>query len=355
MKLTTILLLCIFTCSFTSCSGQVTMGNIPLGHPVSETSKNTWIVFQDSKNNYWFGSDGKGVYRYDGKIMMHFSSRDGLCNDRIREIQEDKAGNIYFTTLEGISKFDGRKFTTLKVVAGNDPDNWKAEANDLWFKGGKKGPYRYDGKNLYKLDFPKSDMEDEYYKKYPGTTIDPYDVYYIYKDSKGNMWFGTGAFGIYRYDGKSVSNLFEDHLTNTPTGGSFGIRSIMEDRKGQFWFCNTKYRYNILPGDSPEKGQDFINYTKEKSLSVSNDALGGDRIYYQSIVEDAKGDVWMQTYQGGIWRFDGKKLIQYPVTDGKETAKVIAMYNDNSGGLWLGTNGSGVYKFNGKSFEKYKF
>ncbi len=63
----------------------------------------------------------------------------------------------------------------------------------------------------------------------------------------------------------------------------------------------------------------------------------------------------MQTYQGGIWRFDGKTLIQYPVTDGTETAKVIAMYKDNSGGLWLGTNGSGVYKFNGKSFEKYKF
>ena len=49
------------------------------------------------------------------------------------------------------------------------------------------------------------------------------------------MWFGTSNLGIYRFDGQHVDWMYEDHLTNPPDGGSFGIRSIIEDRNGDFW------------------------------------------------------------------------------------------------------------------------
>ena len=38
------------------------------------------------------------MYRYDGKTLVNFTTKDGLDNNRIGGIQEDKAGNIYFTT-----------------------------------------------------------------------------------------------------------------------------------------------------------------------------------------------------------------------------------------------------------------
>src|SRR5690606_20722983 len=129
---------------------------------------------------------------------------------------------------------------------------------------------------------------------------------------------------------------------------------IMEDKEGKYWFCNTKYRYNILPGESPEKGKGFINYTKEKGIEIAKGSLlSSDRIYFQTVVEDRLGSIWMQTYQEGIWHYDGKNATQYPVRDGTIDAKVISMYKDRHGDLWLGTDGTGVFKFNGKNFEKF--
>lgn len=351
MKL--LLLSIISTFLFTSCSGQTNAPTSIIGEVALNIPPNTWIVFQDSKNNYWFGSDGEGVYKYDGKILTHIYSKQGLVSDRVREIKEDKLGNIYINTLDGISRFDGKKLATLVARESASGNNWKLQPGDLWFKG-THGPLRYDGKNLYSLRFPKSEKEDDYHKRFPGTSIDPYDVYYIYQDRKGHMWFGTGAFGIYRYDGKNILNLYEDHLTNVPNGGSFGIRSIIEDKMGRYWFCNSKYRFNILPGVS-EKGKGFINYTKEKGFDIENDDLGGDRIYFQSVAEDNNGNLWLQTYRGGIWRYDGKEAYKYPVKNGAKEVNVIAMYQDRQGGLWLGTQESGVYKFNGKDFVKFKF
>lgn len=86
---------------------------IAIGETVSELDKSIWIIFQDKNNHYWFGSNGKGLYRYDGKTILHFTTKDGLLNDSIRGIQEDKFGNVFITSLDGINKFDGQKFTTL--------------------------------------------------------------------------------------------------------------------------------------------------------------------------------------------------------------------------------------------------
>src|SRR5438552_11573082 len=121
MKLNLLFLLSILSI-LTSCNGQnqVTNGilnnRIAKGDTVKELGKNTMIVYQDKKNNYWFGSWEDGLYRYDGKTILHFTTKDGLPHNRIDEIKEDKLGNIYFNTSGGISKFDGKKFNTLPVA-----------------------------------------------------------------------------------------------------------------------------------------------------------------------------------------------------------------------------------------------
>ncbi len=86
------------------------------------------------------------------------ATKDGLCSDRIRGIQEDTTGNIYFTTYEGISKFDGRSFTTLSVLNSSTPTDWKKHADDLWFIGPPDAGvvFRYNGNSLHRLEFPKT-------------------------------------------------------------------------------------------------------------------------------------------------------------------------------------------------------
>ncbi len=331
------------------------------GETVTELDKAIFYIFQAKDNTYWFGSNERGVYRYNGKSLVNFTTKDGLVSNQIRGIQEDKSGNIYFTTYEGTSKFDGRSFTTLRVPANAPAAEWKKQPDDLWFVGAPDtgAVYRYDGNTLYRLDLPKTKIGEDLIAEYPRAKFPnvkhlPYDVYTIVKDRKGDLWFGTAAAGACRFDGKSHTWLYEKHLTDVKGGGSFGIRSIFEDNAGAFWICNTRYRFRIDPKDAPEPEKGFIKYKREKGIEKLKDLDGADHIYFMSIIEDEKGVLWMATYGSGVWRYDGDKATRYPVKDGAKEITLFAIYKDNRGDLWLGTHQGGAYKFNGKTFEKFQ-
>ncbi len=148
--------------------------------------------------------------------------------------------------------------------------------------------------------------------------------------------------------------MYEKHLTLIEGGGSFGIRSIIEDKEGKFWFCNTSYRYNILPAGLIEQDKILIDYKREKGIENVKSPGGKDRIYFMSVVEDDKGDLWMLTYEQGVWRYDGKIITHYAVKDDSKNIKLFSIYKDKQGDLWLGTHEAGAYKFNGNTFEKFK-
>jgi ligand-binding sensor domain-containing protein len=361
MKISTLLFF-ILQVILSSCSAQTINSNIiddilgektTKGETVNKLGDHLWYIFQDKKNNYWFGSDGEGVYRYDGKTIVNFTTKDGLCSNRIRQIQEDEFGNIFFSTLEGINKFDGTKFSTLKPIKSKD---WKLEPNDLWFnilgKSNEIGPYRYDGKNLYQLEFPKHFLHNEMIEKGINPFFSPYEVYYIYKDRSANMWFGTSVFGACRFDGKSVKWMYEQDLTIVPEGGSFGIRSIFEDKEGSFWICNTWHKY--IFDDEKTANSDRLIYEKIKGIGDEQIFDGDKYIYYSHIVEDNDGNIWLTSWDQGVYMYDGKNIINYPVKDGLNKVHLVSMYKDNKGSLWLGTPDNGVFKFNGKSFERFR-
>ena len=336
-----------------SCSGQNTTHEannnlseqdltIVKGDTVKELGKNIMIVYQDKKNNYWFGSWEDGLYRYDGKTILHFTTKDGLCQNKIGSIQEDNTGNMYFKTDVGISKFDGQAFTTLSVT-GNE---WKLQSGDLWFTAAQDSGlvYRYDGKNLHRLKFPATKAGEESKSSTKlSFPFNPYDVYTIYNDIEGNMWFGTTSLGVCRYDGKTFTWLSEKDLEfDVETG--FGIRSIIEDNKGKFWFSNTLHRFKML-----EDG----NYNKEKGIDSPDDKTKFDMVAIISMAKD-NDDLWMATYNQGVWRYNGKQVTHYPVKFNDKTITVFSIYKDNNSELWLGTHETGAYKFNGKTFERFR-
>lgn len=342
-----------------SCSGQNTAHSnksplnlqsavLSIGEPVAEMDKGIMVIFQDKHHNIWFGSSGQGVYKYDGENLTHFTTKDGLCSNNIWSIQEDQSGNIYFDSGECISQFDGKVFNTLTLTGRNASNNeWKLEADDLWFKGtwDKNGPYRYDGKALYHLEFPKHELEAEFYSKYPNPSYSPYGIYTTYKDRKGHIWFGTSNFGACRYDGASLSWISEEELMELDDGPAPGVRSIIEDKEGNYWFSNSLYRYEVDPDGAIKRLKGLNNvrgYNEEMFTS------------YMSITDDGKGNLWIATYDEGVWKYDGEKIIHFPITDGQKNVTLFSVYKDRQGGLWLGTHDAGPYKFNGKAFEKFK-
>ncbi|MGB5402962.1 MAG: two-component regulator propeller domain-containing protein [Robiginitalea sp.] len=321
----------------------------------TELDSEAAVIYQDKKDNLWFVDKKKGVYRYDGENLTLFTSNDGLGSYRIISVQEDNFGNLYFDTPEGVYKYDREKFTTLLVVDMNESENeWKSEPGDLWFRIGwdKRGPYRFDGKNLYHLKFPKNKMEDEFYRKYPNSSVNPYAIYSIYEDSKGNVWFGTSNLGIYLFDGKEISWMYENHLIETPEGGNFGVRSIAEDQDGNYWICNANYRYSLLPYETgaDRNGLKSINYMRK--IGIEN--IANESLYFYSMETDKNGDLLMFAGDYGLWRNNGKELSPFFIKDGEQNISPTTMYKDKQGTLWFGTDEHGIYSYNGNTFEKFK-
>jgi len=341
-----------FGCDNKSISQDQT-AEIRLGDPVDQMDAIVRRVFQDSHNDYWFMSDS-GVFKKTGEEILKFSAKNGLHSNQISFIQEDKAGNLYFESDQGVTKFDGKTFQKLWIKDGFEAD-WKLNENDLWFQVGynNKGPYRSDGNTLYLLKFPTSSKEVEFFNMYPNAGYSPYGVYYHYTDSKNNVWFGTASMGAFRFDGNSIGWMYEDHLTNTPEGGSFGIRSIFEDSHGDFWLCNTRYRFQIHGQTEDASGEVRIDYTKTDGVGFQK--ADGEMYYpyFFSMVEDQAGDLWMATYDEGVYRKRGDELVQYPLKEGEETVLTFSLYKDRQDGIWLTTHNFGLYKLEGERFVRF--
>ncbi len=66
-------------------------------------------IFEDSKQRLWLGTEGGGLILFDpqqGKIAARYSVDDGLCNNSVLNILEDKDGNLWLSTFNGLSKFN---------------------------------------------------------------------------------------------------------------------------------------------------------------------------------------------------------------------------------------------------------
>ncbi len=74
-------------------------------------SRRYWDVLEDRHGNIWFASTDSGVYHYNGKTFQHFTTREGLANNRVMDIYEDRAGIIWFGTGGGVSRYDGKSFS----------------------------------------------------------------------------------------------------------------------------------------------------------------------------------------------------------------------------------------------------
>jgi ligand-binding sensor domain-containing protein len=363
MKLTALLFFSVLTILL-SCDLQTTKQKdnpvklnvlAAIGDTVKELGNNIMVIYQDSKANYWFGSWQDGLYKYDGKSIIHFTTKDGLASNRVEEIKEDKRGNIYLNTSKGLCQFNGVRFSTRTEALSIGTD-WTLNPDDLWFKclTHPNSVYRFDGNNLYILKIPKTKLGEDYIQKHPSYP-DPYAVYCIYKDSKDNIWFGTATLGVFRFNGKSFDWISEEDLTEIHDGPANGVRSIAEDEQGYFWF-NTDYKYRIYNNKATIK-RDIENqtfYDRIKSIGSLDGKRDGNLSEYLSITKDNNHELWIATYNAGVYHYNGRNIVHHSVKDDNKEITLFSIYKDNVGQLWLGTHEAGAYKFNGKTFERFK-
>lgn len=305
----------------------------------TELGKGVRSIFQDTKNNYWFGTDDAGVYRYNGKTLHHFTEKDGLPDNQVQSIQEDKEGNIWFG-MGGfkVSCFNGKTFRSFTATeslpsAAALGGEWKAKPDDLWFyAGGEANTFTY-------LPFPKAEANGRY-SKGNAEQLSAYGLYCLLKDRSGNLWFGTQTMGVCRFNGKEFTWFSDKGL------GGPAVRALFEDRSGNLWFGNNGNGLFMYDGKA------LRNITEEHALGNpafvrTGKGLPGTLARVWCIEQDSNGDIWIGTIDAGLWRYDGKKFTNYTLKDGLPSNAINTIYKTKTGELWFGTEGTGVCRFDG--------
>ncbi len=239
-----------------------------------------WDVLEDRKGNLWFASKDSGVYYYNGKSFQHFTTKDGLANNRTLHIYEDKAGNIWFATGGGASRYDGksfRNFTTKEGLSNNDLTRIiEDKTGNLWF-GTRGEPCFYDGKTFAVL----KNKDGKAFK----------NVWSIIEDKKGNIWLADND-GLWRYDGRTFIKVSQR-----------GAYAITEDKKGDIW---TTGAVNFEVWALSRYDQKSL-YNKKPIVS---EIMSGGRMDFLGILEANDGSIWFGS-GGGVHRYDGKTFTDF--------------------------------------------
>jgi ligand-binding sensor domain-containing protein len=302
-------------------------GNAPTP-PDEEAQISEYVreVFQDREGHFWFGTNGDGVCRYDGKSLTYLSVEQGFGGRAVRGILQDSDGVMWFATDGGVSRFENGKFTNYTGANGLSSNQvWsmmRDRAGTIWV-GTQEGVCRFDGKSFVAFPIPRVEVEK------PASRFTPKVVFSMFQDQAGNLWFGTDGEGAHKYDGKT----FTSYTTKEGLAGN-QVRSIGGDRRGRIWLGTDG------DGVSCYEGTAFRTYT-------TKDGLNNDRIF--EILEDKAGNMWFSTLGAGACRYDGKSFTPFREDRGLTRTHVQSMFEDKDGILWFGCSG-GLFRFDGKSF-----
>ena len=238
-------------------------------------------------------------------------------NSITRTVKQDRKGNIWIASWEGIFRYDGRSFTnvTSKVSSATFFSILEDRKGNLWFGSIGSGVYYYDGRSFQNFTTKDGLVNN--------------DIVCIYEDKIGNIWFGANG-GASRYDGISFRNymMTGDVMNEDRTGRSFPdirpneVNSIIEDKTGKFWFGTRgkAFVYDARLNDEVGQGKTFTVFTHN----------GKPFINVRAIIEDKKGSIWLGG-NDGLWRYDGSTFTNFMKNFGG------FIYEDRNGNIWTGS------------------
>lgn len=355
MKIILNILISVFLLTaFSSCNGQDKKSTIntteqkiavPFGETVSVLGNNIDWIFQDKYDNYWFASNGDGVYRYDGNTILRFTEKDGLCSNYVWRVEEDINGKLWFVTRDGFCTLDGTKFINHTETIKNAPYGKLNYTRGGLFFNHLNGICFYDGKSF--LNFI---IHPTSYTPPTNTNYRPYEVYCTLVDQDGKIWFGTQEKGVCVYDYKTFSFIDSKDL------GGPAVRSLFQDKDGILWFGNNGGGFYMYDGKT------LRNITEEKNLTNYEFLKGkkpvdkpGSLARVFSINQDNEGNIWIGTVDAGVWKYNGQNLINFTTKNGLSGNSVYVIFKDKKGKLWFVSNGEKVFHFDGEEFIEFTF
>jgi signal transduction histidine kinase/ligand-binding sensor domain-containing protein/DNA-binding response OmpR family regulator len=106
-------------------------------------------IAEDKAGNFWIGTEGGGLVLFDrakNRIAARYTTAEGLCNNAVLNILEDKDGRLWMSTFNGVSRFDAATREFRNYYQGDglqsnqfDPNSSLALRSGELLFGGIKG------------------------------------------------------------------------------------------------------------------------------------------------------------------------------------------------------------------------
>lgn len=326
-----------------------------LTHPIKEG--NISDIFRDSSGCYWITtSSGHGVYCMQGKRINNFlyeaDNPTTISSNYTHRCCEDKQGNIWIGTFNGLNKYDKqtRKFTRYvkknisKSLSNSSIWGLYCDLQGTIWVGTYSGGINYFNpqKQIYR-EYQASTKEKE--------GLSSPIVKRITEDDEGNLWIGTEKGGINKYNPvtQTYQWYIDQDVPNNFTRGN--VRAIYYDSLQKVVWAGIHLEgLNKLD----LKTGLFTNYRHKK----------GDKTSIPSnLIEDIlpyQGKLILAT-NNGIGLFNPRTGTCKPLFH-----EEVALYNtistfgltlDHKGILWITNNNNGAcaYNFNTQEFSIYKY
>ncbi len=275
---------------------------------IAETIDNALIfnISEDSKQNLWLSTLGNGAFKYNGKELKNYTTKDGFKYDFVYSVLEFADDVYWFFTNEGLYELNAKGLKPIQhanlASAYTYYSYLKDTGNNIWIAS-NKGLLKYNGKD-FQLFTQKNGLVDD-------------NIWKIFQDREKNLWFASKENGI----SKLASERFL--MYTVKDGLVFNeINTIYQSKDGRYWLGSPK-------GLSMYDGKIFTNYNQK-------DRRGNDAI--TAITEDREGNYIIGT-GFGVLKYNGKNFERIECEDNKSLNYCYDIFIDSKGETWLSTKG----------------
>lgn len=326
--------------------------------PTSISGNKIISLREDLKGRIWAGTERSGLNCVDpetGKVFRFLvdpTKNKNSTNDRIIEIGIGDKGMIWFSTENNrLNRIDPVSFEitsyaifpTANIEEAYNINEILADKNgNLWLGTIRKGLVHFSPKSgkvvLYQYD-PKSN-----------SSIPSNYITKLLTDDNGILWLGHGGSGISQMMIHSTGfEILPIHFEGYENHFAPGFRCVLEDHLGNIWIGTTAsglYRFD------PRTGKTSVF----RNQPTNPNSLANNMIW--DLVEDSEGLIWIGTHNG-LQSFDPirESFQTYGKASGLESKFIRSLWVDHTGKLWIGTFG-GLHWFdsqNGKIiFEDFQ-
>lgn len=285
-------------------------------------------VYSDSRGFLWI-SGNTGITRFDGHHFQTYGVAEGLSDNEVFDIDEDRMGNIWFTTLRGIPGYitpSGFVHTFNPVIFGDSIfiSCLKTDRkNHVWMADRMNNVYVFANDTLIETYHPKVDAK-----------IDA-----IIEDNSGRIWLTT-------------NNTSEVYYHNN---GEFKTLKIYEDKK----LYTTSHRPSIMNnGDILLYGYDHIEVLDPITFKVvyKREFAPDEMAPIIAVFEGNDNRLWVGT-TNGISTYSrnethGYDLIRSNFLSGE---RITSITQDFEGHYWVSTINKGLIFIHGYPVLYFRF